>query len=157
MAGTDTRFNATRFRNGIKFAMEMAFPDDETKRFTWHWTTKRTYTKQDSGDFPFEWNQSQVASEPTIDDLQVDVAVKFQPVGSESRVGGTDLGIFDLATIQATLLDTEYETILDHGDGRLPDQATVDGSVYVVQMWQPPLGLFEVTIYQVLLQAVDET
>lgn len=157
MAGTDTRFNATKFRNGIKFAMEMAFPDDESKRFTWHWTPERTFKKADSGGFPLEFKQSQVATEVDVSDFIVDVACKFTAVGSQSRVGGTEMGIFDLATIEATLLDNDYDTLKAHGDGRLPDQATVDGNLYIVQIWKPPVGLFEVTIYQAVLQAQDET
>lgn len=157
MSGTDTRFNATKFRNGIKFAMEMAFPEDSSKRFTWHWTPERTYHKPDSGGFPLEFKQSQVATEVDISDFIVDVACKFTAVGSNSRVGGTELGVFDIASIEATLLDTDYEALKAHGNGRLPDQAMVDGSIYTVQIWKPPLGLFDVTIYQAILQAQDES
>lgn len=157
MAGEDTRFSATKFRDGIRFAMRMGFPEDETRRFTWHWTTERTFNKQDSGGFPLEWTTSQVTNEVNVADLVVDVAVTFKPVGTTTRVGGSAIGVFDAAAIIATLLDEDYEELLAHGDGRLPDQATVDGALYVVQMWPPALGLFEVTIYQAILQAVDET
>lgn len=157
MAGSDTRFNAAKFRNGIRFAMQMGFPEDTSKQFTWHWTTKRTYLKPDSGGFPLEFKQSQIDTQVDVDDLVVDVAVSYTQTTSASRIGGTELGVFDVASITATLLDTDYATLLDHGDDVLPDQATVDGNLYIVQNWRPPVGLFEVTIYQANLQAVDET
>lgn len=157
MAGSDTRFNAAKFRNGIRFATQMGFPEDSSKQFTWHWTPKRTYARPDSGGFPLEWKAIEVTSEVDVTDLIVDVAVSFKALGSATRIGGTAAGIFDVASITATLLDEDFATILAHGSGNLPDEATVEGTVYVVQIWKPPVGLFDVTIYQAILQATDET
>lgn len=157
MAGSDSRFNAAKFREGIRFAMEMGFPQDEAKQITWRWTPRRTYQKPDSGGSPFDWQASQVVTERDIEDYIVLCAVEFQPASGATRVGGTALGVFDLATAKVTLLDVDYDDLLDHGNGEFPDEAYMDGNRYATQLQAPPMGLLEVTVYQVLLQAPDET
>lgn len=156
MAGTDSRFSATKFRDGIRFAMEMGFPEDTAQQVTWQWRTERTFSKADSGGEPFTWTSGEVTSTTTVSDLIVDCAVKFNTVGGTSRVGGTGLGIFDTAKIEVTMLDTDWDVLLAHG-GRVPDQAVVDNTIYVVQFVAPPVGLFDVTIYQIFLNAIDES
>jgi hypothetical protein len=157
MAGTDSRFNATKFRNGIRFAMAMGFPEDTEKQITWQWTPRRTFKKHDSGGEPFEWTSSQVNTEVDVTDMVVDCAVKFATSSSSTRVGGTALGIMDIASATVTLLDEEHDALMAHGNGVFPDKALMDGATYMVQITAPPYGLFEVTVYDVYLQAVDES
>lgn len=156
MAGTDSRFNAAQFRSAIKFAMQMGFPNETEKQITWEWTTERTYLKNDSGGYPYEWDQSEVTSTTAITPMIVDCAVKFQPQGSTTRVGGTELGIFDTANMVVTMLDTDYDLLLAHGT-TFPDKATVDNAIYIVQLIGPPFALFEVNVYEIYLQAIDES
>lgn len=155
MAGSDSRFNATKFRNGIKFAMEMAFPEDSNQQITWSWIPQRVFRKADSGGMPFDWSPTSLVSETDVSDFVVDCAVKFASATSTSRVGGTALGVFDPATAQVTMLDLDYDRLVAHGGGKFPDQAFIDGTRYEVQLIAPPVGLFEVTIYDIYLQAVD--
>lgn len=157
MAGTDPRFDAARFRTAIKNAMVMGFPNETEKQITWTWDVERTFVTADSGGFPLDWSAAQVDEESDIADLIVDCAVKFTPVGGASRVGGTELGIMDVANVEATLLDVDYDALLVHGGGRFPNKAMLDGNVYVVQFVAPPFGLFEVNVYSVALQAIDES
>lgn len=158
MAGTDRRFDATKFRSAIKFAMEMGFPDEVSKQITWHWNPVRQYNKKlDASGMPFDLSQGNVNSEADITPMIVDCAVKFQPTGTTTRVGGTALGIMDVANATATLLDVDYNALRQHGEGKFPDKAVMDTDVYLVQLIGPPYGLFEVTIYDVYLQAIDET
>lgn len=155
MAGSDSRFSASKFRDAIHFAMQMGFPEDSSERLTWKWITQREFHKEDSGGLPYEWKASQVVSETVVSDLSVKCAIKFTATQSGSRVAGTALGVMDVASAVVTLLDTEYDLLLAHG-GRLPDQAEIDGALYEVQFVAPPTGLFDVTVYDVYIQAVDE-
>lgn len=157
MAGTDRRFNATRFREGIKFAMQMGFPDQTAQQITWRWTTERTFSKADSGGNPYTWASSQVTDTTVLTDLIVDCAVKFQPVGAGTRVAGTAIGTFDQSTVEVTMLDTDWDLLMAHSDDRLPNQAVIDDNIYHVLFVGPPLGLFDVTVYQLFLAAVDES
>lgn len=157
MAGSDSRFDPERFRTAIRFAMEMGFPDDSAKQITWSWNPKRTFNKADSGGLPLEWKPTQVVTESDITSKIVDCSVRFVPVGGATRVGGTELGIMDIAGAVVTLLDVEYDALLAHGNGVFPENASMDGNRYVVQIIAPPYGLFDVTIYDVHLQAIDES
>lgn len=156
MAGTDSRFSATRFREGITFAMTMGFPDQAAQQITWQWLTERTFSKADSGGDPFTWTSGQVTSTTTITDLIVNCAVKFVPAGGTSRVGGTSLGVFDTTHLEVTMLDTDWDLLIAHGT-RFPDQAIIEDNIYKVQYVAPPIGLFNVTVYQIFLNAIDES
>ena len=157
MAGTDPRFPSAKVRAGLKFAMQMAFPEDSAQQITWQWTIKRDFKKQDSGGFPFEWTSSQVQSQTVITDKIVDCAVQTKAPAGTTRVGGTTMGIMDIASATVTLLDVDYDALVAHGLGDFPDQAVMDGAVYVVQTKGPPEGLFDVTVYSIYLQAIDES
>ncbi len=156
MAGSDSRFDATEFRDAIHFAMTMGFPEDTQEQITWQWRTEREFVREDSGGEPFEWSASQVVSENEISDMIVRCALKFETGSGGQRVGGTVLGVMDTSNATVTLLDEEYDALLEHGDGNFPDQAVIDNAVYQVQFIKPPTGLFEVTVYEVLIQAIDE-
>lgn len=156
MAGSDSRFDATKFRDGIHFAMRMGFPEDTEKQITWQWDTERTFTRHDSGNEPFEWKAAEIVTETDITDLTVLCAVKFATSANSTRVGGTALGVMDLSNATVTMLDEEYDALLAHGNGSFPDKAIMDDAIYQVQITAPPYGLFEVTVYDILLQAVDE-
>lgn len=157
MAGSDPRFDSAKFRDAIHFAMRMAFPEDVSRQITWHWTPSRTYDNADSGGFPLKWDAANVVSEVDVDDLIVDCVVKFAVAGNTTRVGGTALGIMDIANATVTLLDVDHDALVVHGNGVFPDQAVLDGNVYVVQIVAPPYALFDVTVWDVYLQAIDES
>lgn len=155
MAGTDSRFDATKFRTSIKFAMHMGLPGSTQEQITWQWTKERTFNNPDSGGDPFVWSAGHVTSEVDITDMIVDCAVKFTaPAGT--RVGGTGIGIIDLSTVDVTFLDTDWNALIAHG-GRFPEKARIDGDEYTVQIVEPPVGLFDVTVYTVRLQSTDES
>lgn len=156
MAGSDSRFDPTKFRDAIHFAMRMGFPEDTQQQVTWHWNVQREFIRADSGGEPYEWSASQVVGETDISDIIVNCALKFADTAGGSRVAGTSLGIMDVANATVTLLDDEYDALLAHGSGKFPNQALIDDAIYQVVFIKPPQGLFEVTVYEVLIQAIDE-
>lgn len=155
MAGTDARFNATLVRNGLKFAMRMAFPEDGQRQITWMWTTKRDFSRTDSGGYPLDWSQSNVQEETIVNPMIVDCAVKFVPAGGTNRVGGTTLGIMDVANVVVTMLDVDHDALLTHGTGKFPDMIQIDEARYYVQYTAPPYALFDMTVWDIYAQTVD--
>lgn len=146
MVGTDPRFNAAAFRSAIKNTMRMAAPADVSDRATFRWRPARTYTYDDPASRPYNWTATPV-SETVPADVQVDVAVEFTG-GSERQ---TALGQFDASKVTLTLLDEDYEQV------RGADEVLLGGNTYEVDFVAPPIGLFDVTVYQVFCSARDES
>lgn len=152
MAGsTDPRaagFNAAEFRDAIKFAMHMGLPNATSERATFRWETERTWTIADSGGEPFNIH-SDPASEVDHEDVLIDVAVEFANVrGADS---GLSVGEFTAGRALITVLDEDLPSI-EGADVVLLGQNTYD-----IKFIRPPLGLFDVTIYQLDCEARDES
>jgi len=155
MAGTDSRFDAAGFREAIKFAMRMGAPTALSEQVKFRWVPVRTYTTDDAAGFPLSWTDSPLTNVAPAD-LAADVAIEFATASSLSVSSGTSIGHFDTTRGVVTILDVDWTVVLAHG-GRTPDQVTIDGNVYVVRFVGPPLGLFDVTIYQLNIEALDES
>lgn len=155
MAGTgaDVGFSGDVFRENIRFAMQMGAPTSTTEQVTFYWKREKTYSPQDHKRRPYDFTQSTVTDEPGNADIPggsttVDCAVEFTPrnsTGTENQVGA-----FEAPRAVVTLLDEEYATIEGF------DYAMIDGTTYNPDYVAPPLGLFDVTVYQVHLTAADE-
>lgn len=155
MAGTDRRFNATRFREAIKFAMAMGAPEATDERVTFKWTTDSTYSEQDTGGNPFSWEAAPVTTDAPAD-VQVDCAVSWATAraGSRTAPAGTAVGQFDTTHGVLTLLDVDYAQIFSNG--RRADRVEIDGDLYDIKFVAAPYGLLEVTVYDVHIAAIDE-
>lgn len=127
--------------------MEMGLPNATSERATFRWNAASTYEAEDVAHNPFDWTDDPV-TETTHPDVQIPVAVEFsaRPAGTID----TTVGQFDNARAVITLLDTDYESV------RGADEVLLGGNSYTVDFWGPPMGLFEVTIYQVYVTATDE-
>jgi hypothetical protein len=148
---TDPRaagFNAAQFRDAIKFAMNMGLPNTVSERATFRWIPDYTYSEADPGGTPYDLDAVPTATDAP-EDVQVDCAVEF--VSRASASGGTAVGDFDVARAIITVLDTDYASI----EGC--NQVVLGGDTYDVDFVAPPMGLFEVTIYQIYCTAVDES
>jgi len=152
MAGTDSRFNATQFRDAIHFAMTMGLPDATSERITLRWKKRRTYTQEDAGRNPFDWSDSPV-TDVAHTDVALKAAVEFQFV--RSGVENNPVGQFEAPNLVVTLLDTEYPSLFA-SDGKRADEVILDGSTYQINFVAPPIGLFDVTVYQIYCSGLDE-
>ena len=151
MAGTDSRFDAAAFRTAIRAAMNMGLPNSTEEQATFKWNTQRTFAKADAGGSPWDW-ETAAATTTTFVDVQIPVAVEFLSKGGDTL--DTRLGEFDVARARITVLDEDFVSLTQ--SGRLADQVELGGDLYDVQFVEPPVGLFQVTVYTVHAQAVDE-
>ena len=146
MAGSNAAFNAAAFRRAIRDTMVMGLPNTTAEKPTFKWTMVRDYLVDDPADKPYDWTATPTVTETHVD-VQVPCAVEFAAKGS----GSNAIGEFDTSRVILTLLDEDYDEV------RGADQVIIGGNTYGVDFVGPPMGLFEVTVYQVYCSAVDET
>jgi hypothetical protein len=151
MADADPRFNATKFRDAIHFAMKMGLPNASTEQIAFRWLERRTYDKQDTGGNPYDWTDTPV-TDTVVADVYLQAAVEFQFV--RSGVENNPVGQFESPNLVVTLLDTEYPYLFSNG--KRADQIVIDEAVYQINFIAPPIGLFDVTVYQVYASGLDE-
>lgn len=146
MAGTNSAFDGDLFREQIRSAMRMGLPGTVSDRATFQWRVSKTYPKQDVTARPYDWTDTPV-TEVERDDVQVPVAVEF------SRTGDTmdnPVGSFETPRAVITVLDEDYAEI----EGA--SHVLLGGNRYFIRFVAPPMGLFDVTVYQIYCQAMDE-
>jgi hypothetical protein len=148
MAGSNAAFNPGEFRTAIRDAMNMGLPANVSERATFKWNVERTYTVADPGDNPYDWNDTPVST-TTHADVQIPVAVEFTARASDA--GANNIGSFDPSRVTLTVLDEDYALVQG------ADEVLLGGNAYVIRYVAPPLGLFEVTVYQIFAEARDES
>ena len=154
MAGTtDPRasgFDAATFRDSIQFAMNMGLPETTSERVTFRWTPEKDWRIEDPGGNPYDYSSTNAPTNTVAPaDVQVDAAVEF--VTRTTLSGGTAIGEFNTPRAVITLLDVDYAQI----EGA--DKVLLGGNTYYVDFVAPPMGLFDVTIYQIHCSAGDES
>lgn len=141
-------FNAAKFRDAIKFAMHLGLPDDTSERATFMWTPQKTYGATDAAGRPYNWTATPT-SVVTHDDVQIDVAIEFHRYSAGE--GNTSVGEFHTTSVTLTVLDEDYALVQG------ADKVLLGGNTYTVEYVAPPIGMFDVTVYQVYLKAEDES
>lgn len=131
----------------------MGMPTSDEEKLVWHFLPVRAYAAQDPALQPYNWTNP-----PTLDlpgnssvptgTLIVDYALEFS--AASSVAGQSDVGRFDTSRIVVTLLDEDYEQV------READFAMIGRVRYDITFTGPPLGMFDVTVFQVYMQARDE-
>lgn len=148
MAGTNEAFDAGTFRDSIRFAMTMGAPNAVNDRATFIFPKTRTFptgTSLDSEGEPFDPTIAPVIVQPPS--VQVPIAFEFKKEASPEEV---PVGSFRNTRIEITILDEDYETIKE------AEEVMLGGDTYLIAYVKPPLGLFDVTIYQMIAYARDE-
>lgn len=128
--------------------MNMGLPNATVERATFKWETVRTYTTADPAGNPYDYTATPAAT-VTHADVSIPVAVEFsaRPAGSRD----TSVGQFDASRAVITVLDEDYEQV----EGA--DIVMLGENTYEIEFVGPPLGLFDVTIYQIYADARDES
>lgn len=150
-------FDSARVRDALKFAMRMGLPGTQSERVTFFWDSEPTYTNPDVNSNPWDWTTaptSTVSAPAVPSSLSVPVAVEF--LGQSGGIGTfNNVGDFNTPRVKVTVLDEEYTSLTDLNLG-LPTGLTVDGSTYIIEYWVPPIGLFDLTVYECFAVARDE-
>lgn len=138
MAGSDPGFSSTDFKSAIRAAMNMGAPTDTSLQVTFLVPGTAAYADEDRNANPYDWSSTPTSSTPASQ-IQVPCAVEWAAGGTE----GTPAGIFDTSKVIVTLLDDDYATIEGVTEMLIGDRH------YSVVAQTPPMGLFDVTIYQI--------
>lgn len=154
MAGTDPGFDAAEFRSAIAFAMEMGMPGSSQDELVFRWKEQRVFGVRDPAGKPYDWTATPT-SDTTITDLRLTCAFEFVSVPSGSV--NTIIGGLDTSRLVVTLMDEQYAEMIAHGSDRKPDFVIVGGNTYELDFTAPPVGLFDVTIFQIYASAIDES
>lgn len=128
--------------------MIMGLPLSESERITFRWTPESTWAVDDPGGSPYNFAATPVSTE-THADVLVPAAVEFSARLASSS--GESIGDFDNSRAIITILDEDYELV------RTADLVILGGNAYEIEFVAPPLGLFEVTVYQLYCVARDES
>lgn len=162
MAGEDPNgaFDADDFRLNIRATMLMGLPEDESLRPIFHFPRERDWAIEDHGGQPLDWlatptsDSNDDPGEPrivTCGEADDQVVCTWDAAGGRggTQSSETPFGDFDTERLTLVLLDVDRAKI----DGF--DRVVVGGQEFKPQFEQPAAGLFDVTVYQIVVQAID--
>lgn len=147
MAGSNSAFDADLFRTNIRAAMTMGLPNKPVEQATFQWRVHKTYQREDSTHRPYDWTAASVTSDARAD-VKIPVAVEF---GRVSEATGNAVGSFENPRVTMTILDEDYELI------KGASHVLLGENVYEIDFVAPPIGLFDVTVYQIFARARSES
>lgn len=145
MSGSNPAFNAAVFRTNIKAAMQMGAPTATQDRVTFRWTSEKTYAFDDAANHPYSWTATPQTTTSHAD-VKVDVAVEFPGTDPHEF---TSVGEINATKIIVTVLDEDYDDIQG------ADVIVYGQRTFNIDFVAPPLGLFEVTVYQIYASSED--
>jgi hypothetical protein len=147
VAGASPRFNAAKFRTGIRGAMEMGTPSGSAERITFHFApTTTTTATHDGAGVPFDPSEHQtVTPAPAVTATCV---VEFFDAGGEAF---TPFGVTRPARVVVSLFEDEYAVV------RTASHVTIRGDLYGFSHEPPAFGLFDVTFHQLVYRTETET
>lgn len=140
-------FNSAEVRDALKFAMKMGLPEAQDERLTFRWRKDQTFARKDPAGRPYQWSDAPT-SDNTPADVKVDGAVEFSDRSSADA--GTPVTRFNTPRVVVTLLDVDYVQV------ETADEIILDDATYIIDYVAPPVGLFDMTVYQIYASAVDE-
>lgn len=148
MAGSDSRFDAARFREAIQFAMSMGAPTETADQATFIWVTQDDFEREDSSGAPWDWTATPTVDNSVPDVVELNVAVEYR--AGLGDMTGRAAGQFDNPGAVITVLDEDYDSIVG------ADQVLLGGDTYVID-YVTQVALFEVDVYQIHCTARDES
>lgn len=163
MAGEDPTggFNGDDFRTNIRAAMLMGLPVDQAQRPIFLFPRERTYAIEDKAGQPFDWTEAPATDTNTLPNeprqvkcgtASTEVLCAFEAAGGRggTQSSETPFGDFDSERLVFTVLDVDFLKI----DGF--DRVQMGDAIYRYQFEEPRIGLFDVTVHQLVVAAVDE-
>lgn len=163
MAGSDPSgaFDPDEFTQNIRAAMLLGLPNDPAKRPIFLFVRERTYDKDDKAGQPFDWTATPVTDSDTLPGEPRQVLCgdgAGQALCTWEAAGGrggtqsneTPFGDFDDERLVFTFLDDDFALVAGF------DRLLLNDATYRYQFETPAVGLYEVTVHQVVVQAIDE-
>lgn len=152
------QFDEPAFRKGILGAMLMGMPEDVDQQLTWVWDRTLTFTPDDPAGSPYDWTDNPVTDmagnpDATVLALPGQPQTLVVPYALEFTVGpasNTTLGEIDTAKATVTVLDSDHDRI------ETADYARIGDTRYRIKFDEAPIGLFGVTVWVIILEALDE-
>jgi hypothetical protein len=155
MAGTDARFDATAFRDGITFAMQMGTPPDPTIAAVFVFPEGAVvFTKDDvvvtnppldRDGYPFDPEIKRTPAPGAR--VTVNCAIEMVKADQEE----IPVGSFRPVKAIVTLLDVDYALV------KGCKEIILNGDTYAYGYEPGAMGLFEVGVHQMIFYAVQET
>lgn len=142
-------FDAAAVRSGLELAMKMGAPEIESERVKFVFFPVTTFSQQDPVGNPYEWTDTPATTVGEYREVEVPVAMEFIARASQAR--DTSMGYLLPSHIEVYIMDTYINDVRD------ADAVLIDGNRYTISAWPPPIGLFDFTLYPVILEAVDES
>lgn len=162
MAGADPAgaFDADSFRTDIRAAMAMGMPEDQEMRPIFLFPREQTFDNVDKAGVPWDYSEAPLTDTGEDEEHAVRCGTGADEVLCAWEAGGgrggtqsneTPFGDFDALRLVLTILDVDYAKIAGF------DRVLMSGNEYRYQFEEPQIGLFDVTIYQVVVGALDES
>lgn len=151
MAGTDPDFDAAEARAEFRAVMTMGMPTAVADQLKWRWRRTKGYVPDDPAGNPYDWTTApvvDVAGNPadTDGDDTVIVPYALEVLGTGDDAA-TSVGVLDFTRARVTLLDEDYAKVAD------ADYCTCGRRTYTIDFGPPAVGLFDLTVHTVLLEA----
>lgn len=156
MAGVFPGGGADRFRDGIRFVMDMAAPPEEAAQATFLFPSQLVFVDPDDAGSTVDqagvpFNPDVPVQRVTPAPVRLPCAVEYYDATGQQAQRAGDLGIVGTSRVKVLLLDDEYERVKE------ADRVVIDGDVYWYRRTQPPSGLFDVGIYEIWYHSEQET
>lgn len=147
MAGSNSDFDASAFRTGIRFVFDMAAPPVEGERAVFWWESGLVYTSPvDGEDVPFDPHAT-VQRTPGRRVSGVACGIEYQDAQGQEIVFGT----VTASRLAITFLDQDYDKVKGCA------YVTIGADKYLYKRTQPPSGLFDVGLYTMHFVSENET
>jgi hypothetical protein len=150
MAGTSSNFDAAAFRSAIQGVMTMGLSNVSSELPTFIFPTTYSYppgTTLDEQGKPYDLTILPLATPKAS--VQATCAIEWA-AGTDTDMKIEPIGDIQETDIVLTMLDVDYATV------RGAAWVQIGKSKYEIHYIEPPLGLFDVTVYRLHAKTVDE-
>jgi hypothetical protein len=138
---------AADFRNAIHAVMTMAAPTGTDEQAVFHFPPAVVvHANHDGLGIPFDPSQARTATEPAT--VTTTCLVSFHNAGGQAD---TPFGVAKSTRVSIYLLDTEYAAV------RGCSHVMIRGDRYDYSEEPPGVGLFDVTLHEMIFTAWNET
>lgn len=147
MAGSNPTFDAAGFRSALRDVMTLGLPNDPADQPTFHFPTTVSYPPGTAVDEDgVALDPSVPKSKTTLDPVKVRCAVEYFDATPDELPVGT----FRPTKLVLTMFEDEFALVKD------AEEVVIGQDRYYLSHRPPPVGLYDVTVFQIVAYAIDE-